>query len=112
MPPAAESASSRRQTETAAQAAIERSTAVYSWSICFSWRTLLWVSVLLILVLRQTLDLKDRANLDGAQARSRNLSGNADCLIQVPGVNQEIATELLTGLRKRTVGDELLAIPH
>src|ERR1043166_7927919 len=51
---------------------------------------------------RQALELHHRPDLDRAALRVRDPRGDGDRLVEIPGVNHEIAPELLAGLRERT----------
>src|SRR5262249_57375762 len=57
-------------------------------------------------------DLHDRTDFDRAQARAWNTRGNAYSLVEVPGVEEELATQLSARLREWTVGHEPLAVTH
>src|SRR6185369_2495969 len=52
----------------------------------------------------------DRPDFHRAIAPSRNLPCDFDGLIEVPGVDQEVAAKLLAGLREGAVGHKPLAI--
>src|SRR5829696_2693524 len=64
------------------------------------------------LVLWQAWDLHDRPDLDRAPAHPRDAGGNVDRLVEIGGVDQIVATELLTRLRKRAIGYQPFAITH
>src|SRR5262245_25028708 len=51
-------------------------------------------------------------DFDCAETRGRNPCGNADRLVEIPGVDQEVATELFARLHKRSVGHQRLVVPH
>jgi hypothetical protein len=61
---------------------------------------------------RQARDLHDRPDFDGAQACPWNPCGDADRLVGILGVDQELAAELFVRLRERSVGDERFAVAH
>ena len=61
---------------------------------------------------RQARDLHDRPDVDGAQACPWNLCGGADRLVDILGVDQELAAELFARLRERPVGDERFTVAH
>src|SRR5665213_3292776 len=56
----------------------------------------------------------DRPDLDRAIPGAGNLRGNRQRLVEILGLDQIIAAELLAGFRKRTVGGQRLAVayPH
>src|ERR1041385_4525703 len=60
----------------------------------------------------QVLELDDRPDLHRPAPGVRNLLGDGDRLVEVPGVDHEVAAELLPGLRERTVGHLAFARPH
>jgi hypothetical protein len=61
---------------------------------------------------RQASDLYDRPDFDAAHACSWNPCGDADRLVEILGVDQELAAELFARLRKRPVSDERFAVAH
>src|SRR5438132_14109625 len=63
-------------------------------------------------LLGQARDLHDRADFDGALGRGRNALGDADRLVEVLGVDDIEAAELLAGLGEGAVGDERLAFAN
>ena len=64
------------------------------------------------LVRREVRDLHHGPDFDRTFAGARNLSGNVDRLVEVPGVHQEVAAEVFARLREWTVGHEPLAVAH
>src|SRR2546421_7060954 len=64
------------------------------------------------LTCRQTRYLHDRADFDGAQACRGNPCGDADRLVQILGVDEEVAAQLLARLRERPVGYQRFAGAH
>src|SRR4051812_44640352 len=50
----------------------------------------------------------DRSHLDRADARAGDPRGNRNCLIEILGLNQIVASELLAGFGKGTVGRQYL----
>src|SRR4029077_3188105 len=65
-----------------------------------------------ILLRRQPWDLYDRPDLDGPLAGHGILGGNADRLVEILGVDEEIAAQLFACLRERTVGHKPLSLPQ
>src|SRR5215475_11549404 len=61
---------------------------------------------------RQARDLYYRPHLDGAFARHGNPSGNADRLVEIVCLDEEVAAQLFPRLRERTIGHEPFAIAH
>src|SRR6266568_5021576 len=61
---------------------------------------------------RQACDLHYRPDFDGAGACRWNPCGDADRLVEILGVDQEVAAELLARLRERTIGHEPFAVAH
>src|SRR5262245_1587630 len=63
---------------------------------------------------RQTRDLDHRTNFDCAPLRHRNPLGDGDRRVEISGVDQEVAAQLLARLRERPVGHEAFALanPH
>src|SRR6185369_11688101 len=61
---------------------------------------------------RDSWDFDDGADFNGASAGAGDFRGDADGFVEVLGIHQEIAAELLAGLGKRSVGDESLAVAH
>src|SRR5712691_1421563 len=61
---------------------------------------------------RQAGHLHHRPNFDGPQACAWNPSGDVDRLVEIPGVDQEVAAQLFARLRERTVGHEPFALAH
>src|SRR6266849_9230287 len=57
-----------------------------------------------ILLSRQARDLDDRPDLDGTLARHGNPCGDGDGLVEILGLDEEVAAQLFTRLRERTVG--------
>jgi hypothetical protein len=57
------------------------------------------------LIGRQARNRYDQLDFDGAQACPWNLCGGADRLVEILGVDQELAAELFARLRERPVGD-------
>ena len=55
---------------------------------------------------RQALDFPHRPDFNSSDPRSRNAGSVVDRLVEIPGINQEIAANLLAGLREWTVGNE------
>src|SRR5262245_27014099 len=62
--------------------------------------------------LRKSRDLHHRTDFDRAQARARDLFRDAYRLVEVLGVDQEIAAEMLARLGERAVGHEPFAFAH
>lgn len=62
--------------------------------------------------LRQARYLDEGPDLDCAFARAGNAGSDAERLIQVLGFNQVVASKLLAGFGKRTIGDEALPIAY
>jgi len=58
----------------------------------------------------KTLDFDERPDFDGAPAASGNAGGDIDGFIEVPGVNQKEAAELLAGFGKGAVSYQALTI--
>src|ERR1700686_1306235 len=54
----------------------------------------------------------DRPDLDRAEPRARNPRGDGKGRIEILGLDQIIAAELLAGFRERAVGGERLAVAH
>src|SRR5262245_20145306 len=54
----------------------------------------------------------DRPDFDTSKARRRDLRGNLDRLVQVSGLNEIVAAELLLGLRKRAIGGSDRSVSH
>src|SRR5436305_5604122 len=56
----------------------------------------------------------DRPDLDGAESRAGNPRGDRDRGVEILGIDQIVAAELLAGLRKRAIGGQGLAFadPH
>src|SRR5713226_10375555 len=72
------------------------------FSHCFrSWR---------MLVGRQARDLLHGPDLDGSDARPWNPSSDADRLVEILGMDQEVAGDLLARLHEWTVGHETFAV--
>ena len=63
-------------------------------------------------VRRQARDLPYWAHLDGADAHPGNPSDDADRLVEILGVDEELATQLFAGPREGTVGHEPFAGAH
>src|SRR5580698_3772525 len=61
---------------------------------------------------RQAGQLHQRPNLDRALARTWNLAGNVDRLIQILGLNHEITAKLFTRFRERPVGHQSLVVAY
>src|SRR6266545_5854654 len=61
---------------------------------------------------RQSRYLYDRPDFDCAPACHGNPLGDGDRLVEIPGVDQEVAAQLFARLRKRTVGDESFALAY
>src|SRR5205823_10748546 len=59
---------------------------------------------------RQVRDLDDRPDFDCAPARPRNPRGDGDRLVEIPGIDQEVAAQLFARLRERAVGHQPLAL--
>src|SRR5262245_34698951 len=57
-------------------------------------------------------DFRDRPDLDGAELRARDAGRELDRLIQVPRLQQVVATQLLLGLGERAVRGREPALPH
>src|SRR5262249_31895971 len=53
----------------------------------------------------------DRSYLDASQLRRRDARRDLDRLVEIPGLDQVIAAELLFRFRKRSVGRRDLAVP-
>src|SRR2546422_1697234 len=51
-------------------------------------------------------------DFDGSETRSGNAFGNADSLVEVRGIDQVIAAQLLTRFGKRSVDDEPFAVAY
>ena len=49
-------------------------------------------------------------NFDGTLARHRNFFGNADRLVEILGIDQEVAAKLFASLRERTIGHEAFSV--
>src|SRR5258705_13686084 len=64
------------------------------------------------LICWQVRDLNHRADFNCAPACRWNACGNADRLVEVLRVDQEVAAELFARFRERTVGHELSAVAH
>src|SRR5881296_3450198 len=64
------------------------------------------------LLSRQARDLDDWPDLDGALARRGNPCGDGDGLVEILGIDEEVAAQLFTRLRERTVGHEPFAVAH
>src|SRR5581483_2701343 len=56
--------------------------------------------------------LLDRPHFDGTQSRRRPLRCHAQRLVEIGGLDQEEAAELLLGLGERAVGDGSAAVAH
>jgi hypothetical protein len=54
--------------------------------------------------------LPDGPDLDASQAHRRQLRGDADRLVQIPGLDQQEASELLFRLGERAVDGGQLAV--
>src|SRR5438309_3637335 len=65
-----------------------------------------------ILLSRQARDLDYRPDLDGTLARHGNPCRNGNSLVEIPGVDEEVAAQLFARLRERTVGHEPFAVAH
>src|SRR6266849_8730674 len=65
-----------------------------------------------ILLSRQARDFNHWPDLDSPLAGHGNLGGNADRLVEILGVDEEIAAQLLARLRERTIGHKPLSLPH
>src|SRR5262249_24676491 len=63
-------------------------------------------------LLWQSRDLHHGTDFDRAQARARNLCRDAYRLVEVFGVDQEVAAEVLARLGERTVSHEPFAFAH
>src|SRR5499426_2833386 len=61
---------------------------------------------------RQARDLDYRPHLDGAFARHGNPSGNADRLVEIVCLDKEVAAQLFSRLRERTIGHKPFAVAH
>src|SRR5438309_6280935 len=68
--------------------------------------------LLSVLMRRQAADLHHRPNLDGPEACAWNPSGDVDRLVEIPGVDEEVAAQLFPRLGERTVGHEPFAFAH
>src|SRR5947208_9287904 len=64
------------------------------------------------LVRRQIRYVDDGPDLDRAAAGHGNPRRDGDRLVEIPRIDQEIAPQLLLGLRKRTVGHHPLAVAY
>src|SRR5262249_53380913 len=58
----------------------------------------------------QARDFPHRPDFDRSDARSWNLSSDADRLVEIFGMDQEVAGDLLARLHERTVGHETFAV--
>src|SRR5438105_5025069 len=65
--------------------------------------------LLSLLMRRQAADFHHRPNFDGPEACAWNPSGDVDRLVEIPGVEEEVAAQLFPRLRERTVGHEPFA---
>src|SRR2546427_3768133 len=54
----------------------------------------------------------DRPDLDRAATGHRNPRGDGNRLVEIGRIDQEVAAQLLLGLRERTVGHHPLALAH
>src|ERR1700691_2226123 len=61
---------------------------------------------------REACDFQYGPDFDGALARAWNAGGDADCLVEILGFDQEVAAELFAGFREWTVGDQAFAVAH
>ena len=52
----------------------------------------------------QSFDFHHRPNFDSADTRSGNPCSDVECLVQIAGVNEEVAAELFARLRKWSIG--------
>ena len=57
-------------------------------------------------------NLSHRPDLDGADARPGNPTSDADRVVEILGIDQEVAGDLLARFDERTVGDERFAVAH
>src|SRR5437899_12186879 len=71
-----------------------------------------WNCTLTQLTRRQARYLHDRPDFHGSLACSRNPCGDADRLVEILGVDQEVAAELFARFRERTVGYKRFAVAH
>ena len=63
-----------------------------------------------MLIRGQARDLPHRPDFDGADARPWNPSSDADRIIQILGIDQKVAGDLLARLDERPVGHEALSV--
>src|SRR5215470_11421425 len=77
-----------------------------------SWLKLFFRSPEFYLILRQSRDLYHRADFDRAKARAWDTPGDAYSLVEIFGVDQEVAAELFARLREGPVGHEPFAFSH
>src|SRR5213594_1900214 len=63
-----------------------------------------------MLISGQARDLLHRTDLDGSDARPWNPSSDGDRLVEILGIDQEVAGDLLAGLHEWAVGDETFAV--
>src|SRR5438034_1339335 len=61
---------------------------------------------------RQACYLHYRPDFDGADTCPWNPCGDADRLVEILGVDQEVAAELFARLRERTIGQQPFAVAH
>src|SRR2546426_2013248 len=64
------------------------------------------------LLSRQARDLYHWPDLDGTLARRGNPCGDGDSLVEILGLDEEVAAQLFARLRERTVGHEPFAVAH
>src|SRR5262245_43116324 len=61
---------------------------------------------------RQTCDLSHRPDLDRADSSSWNSRRDADCFVEILGVDEKVTAELFAGFRERTIGHDRLTLAH
>src|ERR1700686_1595545 len=64
------------------------------------------------LIRRQARNFHDGPNFNGSPAPCRDPPGNTDCLVEVLGVDQEVAAQLVASLREWTVGHQPFAVAN
>src|SRR5436309_3785645 len=64
------------------------------------------------LIGRQIRYVNDRPDLDRAATGHGNPRGDGNRLVEIAGIDQEVAAQLLLGLRERTVGHHPFALAH
>src|SRR5262245_26350514 len=86
-------------------------TPLITYSFLLSSFRIIFYSLVALLLHRQPHDLPHRPDLDRSDARARNPSSDADRLVEILGIDKEVAGDLLARLHERTVGHETLAVP-